>query len=155
MTVICFRDGILASDSGLFWENAYCGTIQKIFRLSNGLLYGAAGEGDDRKLRDLIGAYDDPGDIPVSELEKFNNDTQVLVVRPTGECWYISLGRNEQHDVSSVEVLCSKHDFYSIGFGKWIAFGAMAHGASAEQAVEIAVRYAVHTRGPVQTLALK
>lgn len=39
--------------------------------------------------------------------------------------------------------------FYAIGSGRRLAIGAMAAGASAKEAVEIACRFDTHSRGPV------
>jgi hypothetical protein len=155
MTIICYRNGILAADSGLFWDNAWCGDTQKLFRLDNGLIYGAAGDGDDRRLRHLLGKYANPEQIPIEELQAFaKSDTQALMVSPKRVAWFMQLSHDATHDSYDVEVIRENAKFASIGMGRWIAFGAMAHGASAAEAVAVTVRYAVGTRGPVQTLAI-
>jgi 20S proteasome alpha/beta subunit len=45
-----------------------------------------------------------------------------------------------------------KSDFYAMGSGEQIALGAMAHGATAEQAVEHAIRFDIHSGGPIRTV---
>jgi hypothetical protein len=45
-------------------------------------------------------------------------------------------------------------EFYARGAGAELAIGAMAMGARADQAVEIACRYSVWCEGPVQQLYL-
>ena len=46
-------------------------------------------------------------------------------------------------------------DFMAAGSGNEIALGAMAMGATAEQAVEIAARFDVYTGGKIETLSLR
>ncbi len=152
MTLIVYRDGILASDSGMFWENAHCGTLQKVFRLSNGLLFGAAGDCDDLALRKVIEEHGI--DLPRSELAKFNSDTQALIITPEGRVWVLSIGRDDDSKEGTVEYFQYDAPFYSLGHGRWMAFGAMAMGATAEQAVAAVIPYAVHTKGPVQKIRL-
>jgi hypothetical protein len=156
MTVVCYKDGIMAADSGLFWDNAWCGSTQKLFRLNNGLIYGAAGEGDDRRLRHLLGKYPDPEQVPIEDLQTFaKSETQALIVSPKKKIWFLQLSYDTNHDSHDVEVISESAEFISVGMGRWIAFGAMAHGASAAEAIAVTIRYAMGTRGPVQTMALK
>jgi hypothetical protein len=53
------------------------------------------------------------------------------------------------------DTLCQiTEEFFSIGSGRMAAMGAMASGASPEEAIQIAALYDVHTAVPVQTLTL-
>ena len=47
MTVIAYRNGEMASDSGMFRADRLVGTTTKVWKLANGDLFGAAGDASD------------------------------------------------------------------------------------------------------------
>jgi hypothetical protein len=156
MTVIAYKDGVMASDSGLFWDDNYCiGTVQKLYRLDNGALYGGAGETDDRQLRALLGEYGP--ECPVEKLQHpdLNADYQVLLAMPDGALWYVQITRNEEHEGGSVEAFQFKSPMAAIGYGRWGVFGAMVAGKTAAEAIEIMLPYLTNAKPPVQTMPLK
>lgn len=50
-----------------------------------------------------------------------------------------------------IEINLDDHPYYAIGSGSDVALGALATGASAKRAVEIACEYNIHTGLPVET----
>jgi hypothetical protein len=161
MTVIAYKDGVMASDSGLFWDDNYCiGTVQKLYRLDNGAIYGGAGESDDRLLRAVLGEFGP--DCPVEKLQHpdLNADYQVLLAMPDASLWYVGITRNEEHEGGSVECFQFKAPMAAIGFGRWGfgrwgVFGAMVAGKSAAEAIEVMLPYLTNAKGPIQTTNLK
>jgi ATP-dependent protease HslVU (ClpYQ) peptidase subunit len=157
MTVIAYRNGIMAGDS--CWsdgsEGDYGGVItnlqNKLIRLPSGALYGGAGSTDERALVQLLGNVRTVKKMPpASELEKQEYDSlKALVVLPDMSVWLIEGGPGG----NGVEPV--NQEFASIGCGGPIAIGAFARGATAEQAVRIACKWNVYCRPPVHTLKLK
>src|SRR5699024_3263892 len=71
----------------------------------------------------------------------FDDDSHTIVLEPSGEVWtFTASGRDSRYDA----------EFYAIGSGGDFALGAMAFRASAEAAVEVAVRLDIHSGGPVR-----
>jgi ATP-dependent HslUV protease subunit HslV len=137
MTTVAWDGTTLAADS-LSTANGLRETMgAKIWRVGP-LLVGAAGS---RALclrfREWVADGLD-GESPFHGTDEGNG----LVVPPTGQplawgehgCW-----------------TCPA-DIYALGTGYQLAMGAMAAGATAEQAVEIAARFDTHTGGPITVL---
>lgn len=96
MTTIIVKGGYMASDSAITDEDdKYIGSIQKVFRLENGHLYGSCGDSDDRELRARLHFIKSPSDIPlVAELKKIECDIEAVVAFKSGEVWDICTGEN-------------------------------------------------------------
>lgn len=155
MTTIIVKGGYVASDSAITDEdNKYVGSIEKVFRLEHGHLYGSCGDGDDRELRRLLHPVMTPGDIPlVSELKKIECDIEAVVAFKTGEVWDIVTGEgacafpvNEPH--------------FAVGSGRYPALAALdaldrvpsdwTMEKKIRTAMQIACDRDVYSRGPVR-----
>ena len=146
MSTVAYKDGIIAGDTKLTDGNLKL-HAQKIYRVHDKLLVGLAG--------DWLGCL------------KFLNWIQQNNHYPE-----ITVGWNfEEKDTLKFEALVADKDsiavydhcmikmyidetFWAAGSGRDIAIGAMAHGATAEEAVEIATEYDTYTEGEVMTLEL-
>lgn len=137
MTTIAFRDGIMAADSRAYsGRNLYVGMKRKIHRV-NGMLVGISSStvGVPEKVRRLIedngieGSFEDP------------LDCSAIVVTRDGRVFYF-----DKSDTFSGPV---QSEFLAIGSGEDYAMGAMAHGASAEDAVRIAIQYDPWSAGEI------
>jgi len=156
MTVICFKDDVLACDS-LWSDNALkAAYTTKIAKLENGFLYGSSGDNDDRDLKKLISRMrpkvnldveDFPSTRALRELE-LNSITAMVIFKQ--KIFIISIDTSEEGE--GVGVFCPTHPFYAIGSGRDLAFGAMEAGASAFDAVKIACKYDLNCEGPIHTL---
>lgn len=142
MTTIAFKDGIMAADSAITGDGVLWGYSDKIFkRTDSKFVIGVSG--------------------PVENISRIQNwcDTQSSI----GSLDSISLSDN----VDLLIVDCNTQQLYlfqngvvfgfnqpimAIGTGREFALGAMAAGATAEQAVEIARYYDNNTSGPIKTL---
>lgn len=143
MTVIAYRDGILAADSKIVEDDVNCGEVEKIVKCPDGSLAGACGNYsylcdflEWAKMEDRD-EYDPPKWI--------DRDCDYgLLILPNGEahCYYYK----------SHKVWVNK--FIAMGSGQSVALGAFYMGATAEQAVEAAIRYNNYCGGPILTLTL-
>jgi ATP-dependent HslUV protease subunit HslV len=142
MTVVAYRDGVLAADSLATAGHVKTGQVQKIWRFDDGRLVGGAGGAGDMStfVAWLLGGGRGPWECRDKE-----NGFSALVVAGNGEvAIYDAEGRG----------YALQAEFYARGAGAELALGAMAMGARADQAVEIACRYSVWCEGPVQRLCL-
>jgi hypothetical protein len=141
MTTIIATPTAIYSDSNVVDSNAVF-KAQKIFRFRNRLV-GCAGDAD------MCLAFQEgmrlgrkPKIPPKTDEEERNFNA--LVVDKKG-IWHFD------STFSGDLVL---EPFMAVGTGADAARGAMMHGASPEQAVEIACRIDSNSRGPVQVLTL-
>lgn len=126
MTTIAVRDGIMAADSGVSQEEYCFGSTQKIQRLSDGSLIAAAGT---RPLvqqfhRWMLGAGQKPEPV---ESESFG----ALWLKSDG-IWRIS---------HKFEIYDDPWPFAAEGINVSFMLGAMAAGADAKRAVELAIAH--------------
>lgn len=138
MTTLAFRDGVLAADRLCSGNSAIYGFKTKIVK-RHGFIAGATGSTPlCRRFTDWF--MDGMAGLPTMR----NGDcdaTGVLIIAPKRWITFTPDG----------------HEFYEREFMAWgsgceFAIGAMAMGATAEQAVEVASRFCLHTGGPVDTL---
>jgi 20S proteasome alpha/beta subunit len=155
MTCIAYKNGVIASDSRVTADSSiFTDKLEKIFRLKDGSLIGSAGDADDRTLRDLLNRLKgkDPTPKQIAALELL---VDAIIVRPDGTITCISCDKEESKDRWKVSIFKMNDSFIAVGSGSQLAAGAMAHGASAAQAVKIAIKYDNTCGGKVQTLKLK
>lgn len=140
MTTIALRYGSLAADTSTYIHEGnlrmpFDGS-QKIHRLSDNSL--VAGSGIKRQIADFV-LWCENGE----QQERPSIDEATIIrVWPNGKASIFD-GKSDERDISSCE-------FYAIGSGAGIALGALAMGATAEQAVEIASRFNPWTGGQIQ-----
>lgn len=137
MTTIAYRDGWLAADSGSFAGDTWVGSRNKIVRLKDGR--HAAGCGGSIEIRAMLDWLDAGAQGPRPD----KGDVEIFVVEMDG-----SLMMCSQHGLQAAP----NAPFHATGSGYEIALGAMAAGASAEEAVRIACRYNVHSVEPVNSV---
>lgn len=138
MTTIAIRDGIMAADTSV-WEGCYRGSKQKIVRTSLGHLFATCGDsGITERLAKWIEDGESEDRLP-RIVEK--TDFAALVLYRDG-----SVGHYTERFMRSM----IDGPFFALGSGNEFALGAMAMGASAEKAVEIACQFDPWSRGPVQ-----
>jgi 20S proteasome alpha/beta subunit len=146
MTVVAYRDGIMAGDgrvcSGSIIEED---GARKVFRLPDGTLVGVSGKW--ARCQAFVRIM-----TKASEAEKKKLPSDVikgidaLVVDPKGKTiWYYESGA----------WLKVKTPYTCIGSGYVSALAAMDAGATAEEAVRIACKRHVHCGGRVSTVSLK
>lgn len=141
MTTIAYRDGVLAADQLLTRNDIVIGLRTKIFRLKSGDL--VAGCGNSGAVATLRGWYDAGAkgvqpEAPNSALVVFQCDGGILI---------FEAGHSHRLDRSAAA-------FHAFGSGNEIALGAMAAGATAEQAVAAAIALDVYSGGRVDILTL-
>jgi hypothetical protein len=158
MTVIAYRDGILACDS--LWT---CGILKilwhtKIIRLASGALFGDSGDADNRALLALVNDVDRPKDLPSAEdCAEFRSASVSLLIFPDKTGWFIATpGADKANGSCGVwPAWKGRNGFATVGCGEQLALGAMEHGASAVNAVKVACKRNVHCGLPVHTLEFK
>jgi hypothetical protein len=147
MTIIVYRDGTMAADTGIWTESVAAGHTHKIRRMDDGGLVGCSGapgfcEWFCRWLTSHPSA--DPMLCAKADHPTINDQGFGAVwVKPDGAVWKFNM------DLLPFEVI-----------GPWVmtggsaidvATGALAAGATAEEAVRIAIRYSDGAAGDVQT----
>lgn len=147
MTTVAYKDGVIAGD-GLCTHASYVSSrsFQKIVATDSHLA-GISGQADyGAAFLEWVKAGCDPKHIPLSAT-KTTGDIDAFVVDASGnvtaygqDMMPLSLGRPK---------------FYAVGSGWAFAIGAMAMGASAEQAVRIAAKFDTATGGKIVTRRLK
>ena len=156
MTVIAYssKHRIMAADSrctnGATIKHVT--NIQKLYRLPNGALLGAAGNGDSRDIRKLL-AKASPKNMPTrKQLVKLEyDDIEALIVFPTGQVFIVSCEYDEDCDRLIPAVDRISDVIVAIGTGANFAYGAMEFGASPIEAVEVACRRDIMCFGPIQS----
>lgn len=139
MTIIVYRDGVMAADTGIFNGDVLSGEMEKIFQLDDGTLYGSAG----------FMADDEPFHAWVREgvrPDRLSSDFSGLVIKPDGTV--LEVGG------PTPTMFQTRAPFYTLGCGSEIAIGALEFGATAVQAVQAACRRSVFCREPITVLSL-
>jgi hypothetical protein len=111
---------------------------RKVFRLRDGRLFGAAGLSEEGML--LLDTLKQGQPTPKLD------GVSALLVHPNGKLEYyegLRWGR------------VTGADYAAIGNGASYALGALAHGATAIEAVRIGIRLDTHSGGRVQSVSLK
>ncbi len=141
MTTIAYRDGVIAADSQITFENRRDGKTLKIRRLGR-ILAGAAGSASQCvAFLDWLqrGA---PGHPPRLFSNEYRLDAFVVL---TG-------GRIMAFNGEAM--LHFRSDLMAIGSGAAYALGAMACGATAAEAVAVAAKFDINTGGEISVLGL-
>lgn len=148
MTTICYTKGTLASDTRLSSDDAHWANCSKIKKIK-GWLIGAAGGWD---LTEAFMLRFDPSFVlqravlPLPQLAEKDPDFEALIISPLGKIYYAEAG-------GVVGSLRTK-GFIAIGSGAKVAMAAMEMGATATEAIKIAMKYDLYTGGRVQKLKL-
>lgn len=146
MTTITYRDGVMASDSGVWHGDACHGWARKLAKGPDGTLYGVTGNA--AQCGGYLAWVDAGcvGDQPVADQEA--NDTSsfcVMVATPGQPIRYRTSRGDEVFDAP----------YFAIGPGAVAAYGAMFVGADAATTIEAAKEHASGAFGRVQTISHK
>lgn len=144
MTTIAYRDGVMAADTRAYSATRFpVGQKVKIKRLDDGTLIGCSSvvPGQGEAVINWYAAGADPTAPPIVE-----SKTSLLAIKPNGEVFFA----NDSWFISGPLT----GEFFAIGSGNEYALGAMAMGASAERAIEIACDLDVWSAKPVMVLRL-
>lgn len=141
MTTIAYRDGVLAADSLISSGTMRAGHMTKIARCPAGWIGGVSGG---LEAISLFAEWLRTG--RVGECPSLGENSDGVLVRPDGTVFYVG----PRGSLSQVRA-----DFVAIGSGEKVAVGAMAMGADARRAVEVAAEHDTATGGEIVTLALE
>ena len=146
MTIITYKDGIMAADSASFRGYMMVShNNQKIIKTKKGYLVGASGKSVvcDAFRKWATEHHDNNPDLEwVSDDDEFQG---IIVIDDRIVFEYF--GKDTNPTIGNTE-------YYSIGAAYEMALGAMHAGASAEQAVAICIKYHAYCAGEIKTLKL-
>lgn len=143
MTIIAYRDGVIAADTLVTHHGSRVAHTQKIFRV-NGWLIGASGTlGAVRPaMAWVLDGADLSRPIDFGKVE----DAAATFVSPEGVRYYVDTGNPFLVEEVS--------PFTAMGSGADVARGAMFHGATAVEAVEAAISIDISCGGQIHWLGL-
>jgi len=152
VTTIAIRDGVIAADTQETWEDGSFTPCVKLYRMPwdaedvAGHIVGLAGGSYAGELflewyRD--GDRDEKPDLTNLDLEE---DFEAIVLRPDGTLW--SCNR-------LFTFIPHKTEYFATGSGGKVALGAMAMGATAEEAVAAAIKHDCYTGGDIQVMTIR
>ena len=160
MTVIAYRKGIMASDSRDTVDQGIAVPCPKVYK-QDGVLYGGTGKSPQTLLfHDWMTYSDDPEDVPTWDGGEDDADTCILIVVGAGSKWYGPSGGREPTKPGIYLYWGDERlhpialPFFAVGGDGMLAMGAMAAGASAERAVQLACKYGTHSALPLQKVKL-
>jgi ATP-dependent protease HslVU (ClpYQ) peptidase subunit len=143
MTVVAFTSGVLACDSQISSGTTAWASVRKIRRVKNWLI-GAAGDLD--SMTAFLKSFN-PDTIHEPDKLCANSALEALMISPEGVVNY----REGSGIITKI-----KHDgFIAIGSGGVEAMCAMAAGATAVEAVKIAIRFNKGCGGKIYKLELR
>ena len=144
MTVIAYRDGIMAADGGTWSDSILCATdTRKIVRL-DGRLVACCGQRPDIEAFVIWLRSGAPSrDKPLLNAAK-DGDFGAIVADADG-VWLAD---------HSLRLYRAAGDYHVEGAHDGFLRGALAAGATAEQAVRLAVRHCAYAAGNVQVESL-
>ena len=150
MTVVVYKEGVMASDSLASWGNRPS-SEQKIWNTENALL-GIAGAIVAKRfvlewLREQHNGINEDLSCDIPELYKLDY-TAMIVCKRSGDVFFLGSGED---DVISIEKM-SKVE--AIGVGRSLALGALAMGATAQRAVRVAIENNIYCGGEIQKISL-
>lgn len=141
MTTIVYRDGVIAADTATFIHDGNLRApfrASKLFRLSDGSVIGGAG-----LCRDIV-RFGKWLETRSGERPTMGNDYTIIQALPDG-CVVIHDGSDEREITGP---------FCAAGSGAMAAYGALFMGATAREAVEIAMKLDPWTGGEVEVVSV-
>ena len=139
MTIICWRDGIIAADSQTT-NGVLAGKTKKLFKLKNAAIGFAGLLTDGLKLIEFLKSDEDKPPELSEDFESLMMDLR------TGKCAYYD------RTLIAVKIM---DKFEAIGTGSELAIGAMEHGATAIEAVRVAIKRDINSGGRVAVIRKK
>lgn len=140
MTTIAYKDGVLASDSLSCWGNSRDGAVTKIRKRGPYLAAISGVLGPGQKFLDWFsaGMNGDPPERPQDD----NIHALGFIFMPDGMLLTLTRYGWER----------SKSEHCAAGSGAEFATGAMSMGATAAEAVAVAMKHDTHTGGEITVL---
>ena len=152
MTVIAYKNKILAADTKAVGEDGLTYKSKKLEKLSNNTLIGCAGDSDCRDLVLILGKSTlnkMPTKVKLRSTETFFRGIWVF---PTGEVFRVSV---ECEDSKwDAEILPVFEPQIAVGSGGAYALGAMLAGKTAIEAVKIACKLDNDCGLPVESMTI-
>lgn len=162
MTTIAYRDGIMACDSAWTCGGTVDTLTTKIERLPSGAILGMAGQNDGRSLSAMLKNVKTPAGLPsYDDIMNLRASLMALLVLPKGKIFKIETtvvspeNWAEDSPDGTFGIWEITGPFAAVGSGGDCALVAMECGKSAFDAVRIACKYDINSRGPVHKMALK
>lgn len=147
MTVIAYRDGVMAADSGSFSGGRVHGFCKKLARADDGTLYGIVGSAAEaaRFLSWVDSGREGDAPVPrISNAAENESAFYVLVARPGADPEMLTgFGVEPYFDAP----------YIAIGGASEAALGALHAGATARAAVLAAIEHSQWAHGPVRTIS--
>ena len=143
MTTIAFKDGTLASDSQVTQNSSFTGSALKIGKLGP-VLFGACGALPiaQKFMQWAIGGM-------VGECPRMAQRDGELVTEAVGVVFH----GNHILEFNQYGSITLKAPYYATGSGGEFARGAMEAGASAQRALEVAMKLDIYTGGDITLLS--
>lgn len=140
MTVIVFRDGVMAADSAVWQGDIIAGYRRKIRRLPDGSLFASCGRQShgDACFQWLSEHAGDPDKRPPADEEKMFG---ALIITTSGVM-------KIEHDMRVFAAIPAP--YYVEGAHLEFLHGALTMGATAEEAVRLAIQFGDSAAGEVQ-----
>lgn len=154
MTTIAYRDGIMAADSRICQGSAILGDVKKCWA-HEGKIYAVSGTFPKLlAVQQYIesGGRDGAEALPITDGDD-GSEACVIMAETSGIFIYEAVLRRPGGGVS-VSWAPLDAPFHAVGSGAAYAIGAMAQGATAEEAVAIACRFDIYSGGRIRTLRL-
>lgn len=147
MTIICARDGIMASDTmGVNGFGIKSFEETKLYRSPYNGIIGFAGDADYSSVF-LEWYYERGYDRSSFPSIPKHGDFVALLMEDDGQL-FISSSDDKG------KFFMRHHEFYAVGAGAQFAMGAMAQGATAEEAVALCIKHCAECGGEVQVMRL-
>ena len=151
MSTVVYKDGVMAFDSRMGLNDMIMHGVLKAGRTKK-YLYGYAGRASHMTpLYDWVRECEAEKDMPSPEFFYRKNDS-LISVGDVGTCMLISASGTIWEVTTEGHTIPIPRAFHAIGNGYEYAFGAMAMGASAVEAVEVASQYDAFTGGEIHSL---
>ena len=151
MTVIAYKDGLMACDSAWSDENLLCTRRNKIARLPSGALLGEAGDDDTRAIIEMLGKVKTAAGLPSrKQLLELQIDYSAILVLPKGRIFHVQIDApTDKVSYWSGGIMEVGENYYSVGTGREHALTAMECGKTAKEACEFAIRRNMACRPPI------
>lgn len=144
MTIVVYRDGIMAADSLVTSGGTRTDYVNKLATNKAGWVGGAAGDFMDCR---AFSKWVKAGCKKEFKGAEVKDGLAALLLSPTGDVFYID-DTNRKTQINSATYHC-------VGSGRDIAMGALEMGATAEQAVAVAIKLNTSCGGIIHTLKRK
>lgn len=138
MTLIVYKDGIMAGDTGSWRGSIKTAEAIKVFKTPTGWLVGFAGDSNQIEILRawmMDGMHGNPPKV---------KDCGALLVSPEGEKFHYATGL----------ISTANSDNLAMGCGEEFVHGAMYSGLSAPEAIQLAIKHVAYVSGAVSTVSL-